>query len=265
MAAVVFDGKEFAAQIQKEVEEKLAVINRSLGRKPKLVTIYNPDDPGSAIYTKMKSKKAAELGVEFKEYFLHSTNDMEGLISNLNKESDADGIMIQTPLFGDRWRDTKLCLLIDPEKDVDGLNPRSQKLPATVRGVYEILRRRVDHDLNMDLKYVIIGNMGRVGRWLERVLEVNHLVIGMDKYDFKTEPISEADVVISCTGQTGLIKPEFVKEGVRAIDVGYPKGDFAPEVAQKAAFITPVPGGVGPVTVIMLYNNLADAILERNR
>jgi len=241
-----------------------------LGRKPKLVTIYDPENEGARKYTEIKEKKAGELGIQFEKFEILNPfasrvkfliNDQ---ITKFNNDKNIDGVMIQLPLI-DRETDGELCKLIDPKKDVDGLNPSAGSgqvvMPATVRAVLEILKV-AGTPLIFPPKIggkekggiVVVGNKGTVGSKLAEYLKCG----GMDKDDFSPERIREADVVISATGQAGLIKPEMVKPGVICIDVGYPKGDFAPEVAKKAAFFTPVPGGVGPVTVAMLFRNLAD-------
>lgn len=102
---------------------------------------------------------------------------------------------------------------------------------------------------------VIVGSKGEVGR---RLLKLLPMAVGIDKED-SLDILKSADTIISATGQEGLITPDMAKDGVVAIDLGFPKGDFAPEVAQKASFFTPVPGGVGPVTVVSLFENLLDS------
>jgi methylenetetrahydrofolate dehydrogenase (NADP+)/methenyltetrahydrofolate cyclohydrolase len=203
------------------------------------------------MYTNVKKKKAGDLGIELTAYDLKSTTDQEGLISNLNKDERVDGIMLQLPLTGSRSQDIKLSLLIDPGKDADGLNIRSGVMPATVRAVMEILK-----SIDGNQKVVVVGNRGTVGSRIVRELSCT----GMDKDDFNADIIREADVVISCTGQERLIRPQMVKDGAVCIDVGYPHGDFDPDVAAKASFFTPVPGGVGPVTVAMLFANLLELV-----
>jgi methylenetetrahydrofolate dehydrogenase (NADP+)/methenyltetrahydrofolate cyclohydrolase len=253
---VIFDGKKLAAGIEKKLSRKIVRVAKNLGRKPKLATVCNPDDPMGRFYTNVKMKKAKELGIDVAAYPLKSTIDWEGLVVNLNRDPHTDGVMIQLPLTGDRARDMKLCLLIDPRKDVDGLNLRSGIKQATVRAVLMILKEAIKTTLMKNINMVVVGSWGNVGRSLVRELKCE----GMDKDDWNPSMLREARVIISCTGQEGLIKPEMVKDNVICIDVGYPHGDFAPEVAEKASFFTPVPGGVGPVTVACLFNNLIELI-----
>jgi methylenetetrahydrofolate dehydrogenase (NADP+)/methenyltetrahydrofolate cyclohydrolase len=222
----------------------------------------------------LKAKKAEELGIQFEKFqfsifpaerdpaLQDNFHSISQLINELNKDKSVDGIMIQLPFGGER--ENEIVRMIGPKKDVDGLREDSPFVPATVRAVLEILSITSHPPLNLrggvgggDIKVVVVGASGEVGMGLMKHLVFsNYHLVGMGKSDFDVEKIKTADVVISCTGQAGLIKSEMVKPGVIAIDVGYPGGDFDPEVAGKAAFFTPVPGGVGPVTVVMLFANL---------
>jgi len=235
-------------------------------RKLKLVTIYDPENEAAKKYTEIKERKAKELNIDFEKFsitnFQFSINDQ---ITKFNNDKNIDGVMIQIPLTGDRDRDLRLCGLISPEKDVDGLNPESGVVPATVRAVLEILKV-AGTPLVFPPKIggkekggiVVVGNKGTVGSKLAEYLKCE----GMDKEDFDPTSLKlrGASVVISCTGVPGLIKPKMVKDGVICIDVGFPKGDFDPSTALRASFFTPVPGGVGPVTVAMLFRNLVDLV-----
>lgn len=229
---MIFSGKDFSEQIVKDLEVKF----RNLSHPASLAVLVDSRNEGAVKYTALKRKMASRLGVEFKE------------VNNLDEANFADGIIIQLPYPNS----SELISHIPLEKDVDGLREESLYKPAVVRAVLEILA--VNNFLN--LSTIIIGNEGFVGKRLQKELHCD----GMDKDDFDpTSPrLRGASVIISCTGQAGLIKPEMVKDGVVAIDVGYPKGDFDPQVAEKASFFTPVPGGVGPVTVVMLFKNLVD-------
>lgn len=261
--AIIFDGKALAAKIEDEVRAKIA----KLGRKPVLSTIYNTNDQASRIYSNIKAGKAKELGVEFRQFGLLNTTDVEGLVVNVGRQQDVDGFMIQLPLTGDKSQDIKLCGLIDPKKDADGINPKSGMMQATVRAVLEILNvypTSPEASLGVATKVAIVGNHGTVGAGLIKALNGKYSVTGMGRGDFNAEILRQADVIISATGQEGLIKPEYIKSGVVCIDVGYPRGDFDPECAKKASFFTPVPGGVGPVTVACLFANLMELVEKRN-
>jgi len=248
---MMFDGKVFAAEIEEKIKQKVAGTERA----PKLVTIYDPKDTASRIYTNIKAKKAGELGILFEEI---QTSDLtagqiKSEILKLNKDKTVDGIMVQTPIEGQ----ADLIKLIDPKKDADGLRDDSRFIPATVRAVTAILGLS---QISGDKTVAVVGSRGMTGmRVMAQLAAEGYTVWGMDQEDFDSSRLLLADIIISCTGRPGLIKSEMVKEGAVCIDVGYPKGDFEAEVSQKAAFFTPVPGGVGPVTVAMLFANLVDS------
>lgn len=247
---MIFDGKAFAQVITSELSDEVIKLTRKLGRSLCLVTIFDPENEAARKYTEIKEKKAKELGILFEKFeIINLKFEINDQILKLNNDPNIDGIMIQLPLTGDREEDLRLCRMIDPKKDVDGLNPESKTVPATVRAVLEILFTSPRGEV------LVIGNKGTVGSRLMKELGCQ----GMDKEDFpSSQMLRRADVVISATGVPGLIKPEMVKPGVICIDVGYPKGDFDPSTALRASFFTPVPGGVGPVTVAMLFRNLVE-------
>jgi methylenetetrahydrofolate dehydrogenase (NADP+)/methenyltetrahydrofolate cyclohydrolase len=251
----IFDGRGFA----KKIEEGLP---KDTGKK--LAVIVDSENFAGMKYVEAKRKVGERLGIEFE---IQNSNDKAQLklkIQSWNKDDKVGGIMIQMPYPNSQ----SLIDLIDPSKDVDGLREDSPFLPAAVRAVVEILRHSFNSFKDTPckrarsiLEVAVVGDKGMVGSRLLRALPARLSmlalrVVGMDKEDFDPEMIKKADVVISATGQAGLIKPEMVKRGVIAIDVGFPVGDFDLGVAQRAAFFTPVPGGVGPVTVVMLFKNL---------
>ncbi len=172
-------------------------------------------------------------------------------------------MLVQLPIVGAGKKETEEILgLIPLDKDVDGLNPSSKFVPAVVRAVEKILDEIKVTPMN---SVAVVGAKGMVGRRLVSSIkylgfrEIGEFDLGDD-----LKKLRNYWVVISATGQAGLIKPEMVRDGVVAIDLGYPKGDFDPSassgqvpISEKAKFFTPVPGGVGPVTVVCLYENLA--------
>ncbi|MBI2008775.1 bifunctional 5,10-methylenetetrahydrofolate dehydrogenase/5,10-methenyltetrahydrofolate cyclohydrolase [Candidatus Amesbacteria bacterium] len=249
-----FDGRGFADKIVVEIKERVA----GMARKPKLVSFYDARNVGAVKYTDVKSRFAKRVGVDFEQIPRNNNQEINKTqIVNLNKQNDVDGVMVQVP-FPDS---AELVKLIDPKKDVDGLLEGSLFQPAVVRAVMAILGC-LQEDL-LQRKICVVGAKGFVGRRLMRELMrelriTNYELLGMDKDDFDPEKLKKADVVISCTGQAGLIKPEMVKEGFVAIDVGYPKAEFTTEALERASFYTPVPGGVGPVTVACLFKNLVE-------
>lgn len=250
--STIFDGKEFADRVTKSLKAKVTGM--------KVVSIYNPEHLASRVYTEMKAKKAEELGVGFEKFPITNISDqikIKSQIQKFNRDRDVDGIIIQMPL-GTK-NDQELIEQIDLKKDVDGMRRESGVMPATVRAVLEILKHALQNKLeilNSKYKILIVGNKGLVGSRIQEELGCD----GMDKEDFNFEKLRSADVIISATGIASLINGQMVKKGVIAIDVGYPKGDFDPSTALRAGFFTPVPGGVGPVTVVKLFANLVDLV-----
>lgn len=263
----IIDGRRLAKKHESDLRTKI----ETLGKTPILVSILVGDDPASVLYTQIKKNKAESLGIEFRvEKFEDnvSTLDLEDLIRRLNQDNEINGIMIQLPLPSNLSdASDSLISQISGEKDVDGLRVDSSFLAATVRGIIEILN---DEGVKLaDKTVVVVGSQGEVGSRLMKVLECEcQELIGLGKdSDNWSESILRADVLISSTGRVGLITGDMVKDGVVVIDVGSEKtkdgqilGDveFA-SVAPKASKITPVPGGVGPMTVISLMENLVEA------
>ena len=247
---MIFDGKAFAEKIIAGLPHK----------KAKLAILLNPDDAGSVKYVEIKKRIGEKLGVEFEIYNLKFEINFQDLISKLNNDTEITGIMIQLPFPNSE----KLINLIDPKKDVDGLREDSPFLPAAVLAVEKILTSPLIPLLNSGEgnkkgEVCVVGSKGFIGSKLVKLLTPKcQLLTPMDANDFDPEKIKLADIVISATGQEGLVKD--IKEGAVCIDLGFPKGDFAPELASKASFFTPVPGGVGPVTVACLFENLYGTI-----
>lgn len=238
---MIFDGKSFARKIIEDLKK--------LKTQKKLVVIYNPDHKPSRIYTNIKEKVARELGVEFEKIQIDkfTNSQIKDKIQNSNKDDLVNGIMVQVPL-GNRDLELEIIGLIDLKKDVDGLRGDSPYLPAVVRAVQTVLSAKCQV---LGKSICIIGSKGFVGK---KLMQVFPMAIGMDKINYEASKIKDFDIVISATGIANLISD--VKPGAVCIDVGYPNGDFAPSTALKASFYTPVPGGIGPVTVACLFQNL---------
>ncbi|MDP1743386.1 MAG: hypothetical protein Q8L51_01210, partial [Candidatus Amesbacteria bacterium] len=215
---MIFDGKAFAQDLIAKLPRK----------KSKLAIFLSDDNISGARYVKIKTEIAKRLGVEI------VMNRIDG---------DEDGIMVQLPHPDSQ----KLISQIPLEKDVDGLREDSPFLPAVVCAVQKIL----GDSFKEYPFWVVVGSKGFVGR---KLMQVFPNAIGMDKEDFDPSTLLRADVIISATGSPGLIKE--IKEGTICIDLGFPKGDFDPECNRRASFFTPVPGGIGPVTVACLFENL---------
>jgi methylenetetrahydrofolate dehydrogenase (NADP+)/methenyltetrahydrofolate cyclohydrolase len=269
--AIVFDGRKFATQ----KEEKLAI--RILGLKargvyPKLASILVGNNPASQLYVNLKKKAAEKIGAEVDIYLIKENSKLDELfllIKTLNTDKTVHGIMIQMPLPGAfAGFKSQIINSINPEKDVDGLRADSPFLHPTSKAVIQILdEAKNDKNVRLALKeapckVIIVGATGMVGTPLVKELkEEGYEVVPCDSDtpDLKGTTL-QGDVVISCTGVPNLIKNDMVKDGAIVIDVGSPKGDIEFEsVGSKASFITPVPGGVGPVTIGCLLENLISA------
>jgi len=247
---MIFDGKAFAEKIISKLPRK----------KAKLAIFLSEDNISGVRYVKIKTETAQRLGVEVEVTMTNpqipmniQVTNIKSQIEKLNKDETVTGIMIQLPLGFDHL-DLDIASGIAREKDVDGLRDDSPYLPAAVLAVKKILDA-YSSEFMVHGKIAIVGSNGFIGQKLIKLLRTtNNELIAIDKDNFDSEKIKLADIVISATGQAGLIKD--IKNGAVCIDLGFPKGDFNPEVAKKASFFTPVPGGVGPVTVACLFENL---------
>lgn len=235
---MVFDGKKFAQDL----------IDKLPRKKSKLAIFLSEDNISGARYVKIKTETAKRLGVDIEVTMTNSQVPMNIQISNfksqiekLNNDKSITGIMIQLPFPNSE----ELIRLIDPNKDVDGLREDSPYLPAAVLAVKKILTQTGN--------ICIVGSKGFIGR---KLMQIYPDAVGMDKENFDPSTLLRADIVISAVGIPGLITCEMVKSGVIIIDVGFPHGDVEEKVREKASFFTPVPGGVGPVTVACLFENL---------
>jgi methylenetetrahydrofolate dehydrogenase (NADP+)/methenyltetrahydrofolate cyclohydrolase len=273
--ARVIDGKVVAARVREQVREEVA----GLARAPGLATILVGDDPASAVYVRMKREDSAEVGIES---FHHepggdiSQDDLAALIESLNADDRVDGILLQLPLPSHLDQDP-LISLIDPAKDVDGLTPISAGLlvqgraeaiaPCTPSGVMELLR---DAGVEVEgARAVVIGRSILVGKPLVALLLAANATV--THCHSRTRDLAsicrEADILVAAAGRPGLVSGEMVKQGATVIDVGTNRvdgklvGDVEFEsAAERAGAITPVPGGVGPMTrAMLLVNTLAAA------
>jgi len=266
---IIFNGKAFA----KKRETKLAKKISELKRPPILAIILIGGDNASHIYVNLKQKAAAQIGIKTKLLKLVASakhTEIINIITELNSDISITGILVQLPLPINLKKYQKQILQsIKPEKDSDGLRINSPFLPATVKAILSVLEHA---KVNKNHKILIVGAKGAIGsRLLKKLKQENYSVKGVDKQS--ENPLSfpqqrestpnlrnllkSADVIISATGSPNLIKADMVKRGVIALDIGSPKGDIDKSVYAKASFITPVPGGIGPMTIISLLENLA--------
>jgi len=269
--AVIFDGKKFASEkldeIRKEAEEL-----KERGVAPKLVSIFIGDDAGSKLYLSLKQKAATRIGaeVEIKRFpKITSSDEAIKLIRQLNQKEEVHGIMIQLPLPENLKHKTyDIVGAIAEGKDVDGLREDSKFTPPTARAVMEILSlsRQNVHFKYYPVNVLVVGASGFIGRQIVRALS-KWGTYKLVEADSRTKNLDElakaADVIISATGKPDLIKKDMVEDGGILIDVGSPCGDVEKAVYEKASFVSPVPGGVGPVTIAYLMENLVEAAKEK--
>jgi len=279
MTAQIIDGKKVAADVRAEVKQKIET-RLALGkRRPGLAVILIGSDPASQVYVNHKRKACAEVGIESRSYDLpsHTTqHELIELIDALNKDAAIDGILVQLPLPA--HIDASLIIeQIDPSKDVDGFHPTNVgRLTLRIPGLrpctpYGVIRLLESVGETFKGRHaVIVGASNIVGRpmALELLLagatiSVCHRFSGTQTADL----VKQADIVVAAVGRPGLVKGEWIKPGATVIDVGINRladgrlvGDVEFEAAsERAAYITPVPGGVGPMTVAMLMQNTLEA------
>ncbi|HOX95809.1 MAG TPA: tetrahydrofolate dehydrogenase/cyclohydrolase catalytic domain-containing protein [Candidatus Woesebacteria bacterium] len=247
---IVLNGKKEAEKIALFLEESERLLGKSL------LIIQCDGHAEESTYVRLKREMGERLGVLVSVVFGQNKEEVETLIKGANDDETVDGILVQLPIIGAEKEETEHILsTINPEKDIDGLNPKSRFIPAAVRAVERVMDifkiSKVD-------TIAVVGSKGSVGkRLMERFEKLGFVSKGFDKGDNLKE-IKEYTVVVGTTGSEGLIKEEMVREGFVGIDLGYPKGDLAPESVAKADMVTPVPGGVGPLTIVCLYENLAE-------
>lgn len=257
MSAQIIDGKKLAQALEKNL--------RLVSPQGGLGVVLIGDNPASLIYIKGKQKKAEELKIPFHLLTITEWDDIENLkekVRNFSNRPDLAGVIIQMPLPG-KLQAEELQACVPLEKDVDGLQNCSPFIPATARGVMYALKST--KQLLTGKHAVIIGRSKLVGKPLIDLLLVENCTVTVaHSYTQNLSQITrQADILISATGKAGLIKADMVKEGVIMIDVGITRvadkivGDtIFDEVKEKASFITPVPGGIGPLTIMFLMANI---------
>jgi methylenetetrahydrofolate dehydrogenase (NADP+)/methenyltetrahydrofolate cyclohydrolase len=277
MSAKIIDGRAVAARLRDEVTREVARITDATGQRPGLATILVGDHPASAIYVANKRKACGEVGIEDHHQHLDadaSQDDVAALIEECNHDPDVTGVLLQLPVPAG-LDGAALTGLIAPEKDVDGLTPinaghlaqGTQGLrPCTPLGVIELLD---SYDVTLEgAEAVVVGRSNLVGKPLAALLLQRNATVTMCHSRTRDLPTvcSRADVLVSAVGVPEMFGAEHVKPGAAVIDVGINRtehglrGDVAFDAAvERAALITPVPGGVGPMTIAMLLRNTVTA------
>ena len=276
--ATLIDGKSISMQIKEELKAEVADLKYK-GISICLAVIQVGNDPASSVYVNNKKKACAYIGIESESYKLpEETSEAEllALVERLNQEEHVNGILVQLPLPAQMDED-KVIRAISPQKDVDGFHPQSvgrlwigEKgfLSCTPAGIIQLLKRS---GIEMDGKEcVVIGRSNIVGKPMAALLLRENATVTIahsHTRDLK-EITKRADILIVAVGKQKLIGPEYIKEGAVVIDVGMHRDangklcgdvDFD-SVEPKASAITPVPGGVGPMTIAMLMNNCVETV-----
>lgn len=276
--AVIIDGNKIAQEVRHQVHSDAIDFKEKTGIVPGLAVILIGDDPASLVYVGRKAKACAEAGFLSREYKLPadtSEADLMSIINGLNADKLIHGILVQLPLPRHIAAD-KIIAAIDPQKDVDGFHPYNVGglvsgsplfIPCTPGGIMALISRTGIELAGKEA--VVVGRSNIVGKPMALLLLAKHATVTICHSRTKDLPAvtGRADVLIAAVGKPEMIKANMVKEGAVVIDVGVNRlesgklaGDVAfHEVAQKAAYITPVPGGVGPMTIAMLMKNTLDA------
>ena len=298
MSARILDGVKIAAEIKAEVAEEVRQLAAE-GMRPGLAAVLVGHDPASEVYVRNKVKTCEQLGIYSEKITPAdsvTTEEMLALVDDLNNRDEIDGILVQLPL--PKHVDAKKVLLaVSPEKDVDGFHPmnvgylstqRPGLVPCTPAGVMEILKRSGIPIVGAEA--VVVGRSDIVGKPVAMLLLNDNATVTVCHSKTRDLPgvCRRADILVAAIGRAGMITPDFVKPGATVIDVGINRvtdpaefreffagnakreadfaakgstlvGDVHPKVAEVAGAITPVPGGVGPLTIAMLMSNTVKA------
>ena len=279
------DGKACAENVEANLKERISSL-KSKGVNPHLVVIIVGEDPASKIYVGAKERACERLGIVSTRHSLSANTseaELRDLLSKLNADDSVHGILVQSPL-PDGLDELGLTDMIDPNKDVDGFHPvnlgrlvqgrMDGHLPCTPAGVMRMLEW-ANVDLN-GKRAVVIGRSRIVGMPLSLMLAAKGSNATVSIVHSRTENIEahcqQADILIAAVGVAGLVKSNWVKNGAVVIDVGVNRvedssrergwslaGDVAPDVSEVASILSPVPGGVGPMTIAMLMSNAVNA------
>jgi methylenetetrahydrofolate dehydrogenase (NADP+)/methenyltetrahydrofolate cyclohydrolase len=285
--AMIIDGKAVAKDVQKQIKEEVEGLERRWGMAPGLGVVLVGDDPGSHIYVRNKEKACKEVGIKSFEHLLPATiseKELLAVVNQLNKDKNVHGILVQLPLPA-HIRAEKILEAISPYKDVDGFHPMSQGMlllggegfrPCTPMGIMRLLESAGCDPKGKNA--VVVGRSNIVGKPVALMLLEKHATVTIchSRTASLRDEVGRADILVVAIGKAGLVRGEWVKPGAVVIDVGINRlpsgklcGDIEFETAkERAAAITPVPGGVGPMTICMLLYNTLKATkdsLQRDR
>ena len=286
MSARLIDGKAAAAAIRAEVAERVADFIQRTGRPPGLATVLVGEDPASAVYVRSKNRSTAEAGMAgFAHNLPDTTSEAEllQLVADLNADERVDGILVQLPLPA-QIDATRVIETIEPGKDVDGFHPMNagrlatglpSLVPCTPFGCLHLLKAELGSLAGLDA--VVIGRSNIVGKPMAQLLIAESATVTVAHSKTRDLPgvVRRAEVVVAAVGRPEMVRGDWIKPGAIVIDVGINRvptedgkgrlvGDVAfDEAAEVAAAITPVPGGVGPMTIAMLMRNTLVAAHRR--
>jgi methylenetetrahydrofolate dehydrogenase (NADP+)/methenyltetrahydrofolate cyclohydrolase len=276
MTAVRIDGRAVAEKVRAQVAKDV----EAFGAPVCLATILVGDDPASHIYVGRKHDAAAQAGIETRDHrFPEGASESEVLdvLEELNADDAVDGILVQLPL-PEHMDEGRVIRAIEPDKDVDGLHPLNSgrlflgtplHVPATPSGVMVML---AEYGVELEgREAVVIGRSELAGKPMAMLLLAENATVTI--CHSRTADLAEharaADVLVAAVGKPGLVKPDMVKPGAAVVDIGVTRtengivGDVDPAVAEVAGYLTPVPGGVGPMTIAMLLRNTVTAAQHR--
>ncbi len=278
---MIIDGKAVAREIQAQVKEEIDGLKRRWGLVPGLGVVLVGDDPGSHLYVKNKEKACKEVGIRSDEHILPasvSEKELLSLIHNLNRKKEIHGILVQLPLPA-HIRAERVLEAVSPQKDIDGFHPVNQGLlllggegfkPCTPMGIMKLL-----DFVGCDPKgknATVVGRSNIVGKPVALMLLARHATVTVchSRTAQLRDEVGRADILVAAIGKAGLIRGDWIKPGAVVIDVGVnrlPSGKLSGDVEfegakERASRITPVPGGVGPMTICMLLFNTLRAAKE---
>ncbi|MSP39887.1 MAG: bifunctional methylenetetrahydrofolate dehydrogenase/methenyltetrahydrofolate cyclohydrolase FolD [Deltaproteobacteria bacterium] len=276
--ATIIDGKAVAKEVQKKIKEEVDGLERRWHLVPGLAVVLVGDDPASHIYVRNKEKACLEVGIKSFEHFLPATiseRDLLALVHQLNKDKAVHGILVQLPL-PPHIHAEKILEAISPHKDVDGFHPVSQGMlvlggagfkPCTPMGIMKLLEAAGCDPKGKNA--VVVGRSNIVGKPVALMLLEKHATVTIchSRTASLRDEVGRADILVVAIGKAGLVRGDWVKPGAVVIDVGVNRlpngklgGDVDFETAKdRASAITPVPGGVGPMTICMLLFNTLKA------
>jgi methylenetetrahydrofolate dehydrogenase (NADP+) / methenyltetrahydrofolate cyclohydrolase len=270
------DGRALAQKLRADVAREVAELGEPVG----LATVLVGDDPASAIYVRRKQEACREAGIETFHHPLSadtSEDDLLALVDGLNADERVTGILVQLPL-PEQIDEDRVIRAIDPAKDVDGFHPINAGqlvqglpgfVPATPAGIMELLR---EYEVRLEgARALVIGRSNIVGKPVSLLLLAENATVTMAHSRTRdlAALVAQADVLVAAVGRAGMVTADMVKPGATVIDVGINRvdgklvGDVAEDVREVAGLLTPVPGGVGPMTIAMLLANTARAAARR--